>query len=104
MTVFVDELQHWPGALSPFHKGFCHLTATSDEELHAFAFRIGLRRSWFQPHRVANHYDLTPRRREAALAMGAVFMPAREQIVRRRAGTFSAPYPHQGGNDAKKPG
>lgn len=104
MTVYVDELSHWPGAKRPFHEGSCHLTATTDDELHAFATRIGMRRAWFQEHRVANHYDLTPTRRARALRLGAVFMPAREQIVRRRAGTFSVPYPDRGGGSDAKSG
>lgn len=42
------------------------------EELHAFAESIGMRRAWFQPHRVAPHYDLTPARHKKALELGAV--------------------------------
>lgn len=91
MTVYVDALFVWPGAKRPFDKGSCHLTATTDEELHAFAERLGMCRGWFQPHLVANHYDLTPARRKRALALGAVFMPAREQSAKRRAGTWGQP-------------
>lgn len=53
------------------------------DELHAFAKRIGLRREWFQLHALAPHYDLTPQRRERALALGAVFVPARQQARER---------------------
>lgn len=42
-------------------------------------------RTWFREHRVANHYDLTPERRECALAAGAVFVPAKQQALDRRA-------------------
>ena len=48
------------------------------EELHQFAERIGMKRAWFQPHRVAPHYDLTPRRRAQALLAGAVEVSRRE--------------------------
>ena len=83
--IMVDELQTWPHARPPFHRGSCHLTTDGDiTDLHAFALSIGLRRAWFQDHRVAPHYDLTPGRRVAALAKGAVFVPIREQILRRR--------------------
>jgi hypothetical protein len=80
VAVFVDELSMWlPKQPRPFHEGSCHLTADSIDELHAFARRIGLRRGWFQDHALAPHYDLTPARRERAIAAGAVFVPARTQ-------------------------
>lgn len=86
MTIFVDELQRWPTRIPCFRAGSCHLTTDGPlEDLHAFAARLGLRRAWFQEHRLMPHYDLTAGRREAALAAGAVFVSAREQIRRRRA-------------------
>lgn len=84
MTVYVDEIKHWPNARAPFHQGSCHLTADSLTELHAFALRIGLRRAWFQNHPLAPHYDLTPSRRHRALMAGATFVPACEQAKTRR--------------------
>lgn len=53
---------------------WCHMWADTPEELHALAARIGLRRSWFQEHSRLPHYDLTPGRRRAALAAGAIEM------------------------------
>ena len=48
-----------------------HLGATTEDELHRFARRIGLKRRWFQPTRYP-HYDLTtPRMVAKALAAGA---------------------------------
>lgn len=82
MTVYVDELRRWPTRIRCFKSGSCHLMADSVEELHAFAARLGLRRSWFQP-RSRPHYDLTPAKRERALHLGAVFVPAKEQARRR---------------------
>jgi len=67
MSVYVDKLIHWGWRLGPS----CHLFADTEGELHAFAKSIGLRRSWFQPKSFP-HYDLTKRRREAAVARGAV--------------------------------
>ena len=83
--IMVDELRVWPGPKPRcFLRGSCHLTTDGDaDELHAFAAKCGLRREWFQDHPRAAHYDLTPRRRERALAIGAVFVPAREQARRR---------------------
>ena len=54
------------------------------------AARLGLRREWFQTHprrpgdRYGNLYDLTPRRRERALRLGARFVPSREQVLAAR--------------------
>jgi len=83
----VDELRVWPNARHRcFQAGSSHLTTDGDvAELHAFAARLGMKRSWFQPHAVADHYDLTPQRRERALMLGAIFVPMREQLRRRRA-------------------
>ena len=48
---------------------WCHLGSTiSDDELHEFAERLGLSRRAFD----RDHYDLTPARRVAAIALGAV--------------------------------
>jgi hypothetical protein len=82
----VDELRVWPHARHPFKRGSCHLTTTGTvDDLHAFAASIGMRREWFQRHRIADHYDLTPERRERALRAGAVFVPAKQQARDRAA-------------------
>lgn len=50
----------------------CHLfTNSSIEELHIFAEKIGLKKNWFQDHRLLSHYDLTPGRRRKAIEAGA---------------------------------
>lgn len=83
----VDALFVWPGRKARcFNGGSCHLTTDGElEELHAFAARLGLKRAWFQNHRVMPHYDLTASKREQAIALGAVFVTAREQLLARRA-------------------
>lgn len=86
MTVYVDELVVWPTRIRCFKAGSAHLTADTDEELHELAARIGLRRAWFQMSSSGvPHYDLTPRKRAAAIAAGAIFVPARDQARTRRA-------------------
>lgn len=65
--VYVDPLVDWGWRLGPS----CHLVADSPDELHAFAARLGMRRRWFQDDPRLPHYDLTARRRERAVAMGA---------------------------------
>lgn len=80
----VDEFRVWaPTSIRCFKSGSCHLTADTEEELHAFAARLGLRRAWFQAKSTTPHYDLTESKRELALKLGAVFVSAREQATRR---------------------
>ena len=47
-----------------------HLTADTIEELHRFAVKIGLRRSWFQDDGIHPHYDLTAGKRWQAIRTG----------------------------------
>lgn len=81
--VYVDEIQHYPTCILP-HKYWCHLTADSREELHAFAEKLGLKFAWFQAKSSVPHYDLTPNKRDLALKMGAVVMSAKDQARKRR--------------------
>lgn len=79
MTIYVDKLTIYtqraqPGAEKYFGNGkqSCHMFCDGDlEELHVFAARIGMRRSWFQNRPSLPHYDLTPNKRLAALLHGA---------------------------------
>jgi hypothetical protein len=81
MAVYVDPLFTWPiTATKPAARAlarrtggrWCHLTADTLDELHAFAGRLGLKRAWFQNHPRHPHYDLTPGKRAQAVRMGAV--------------------------------
>ncbi|MFD7109117.1 DUF4031 domain-containing protein [Streptomyces microflavus] len=77
MTVYVDEVRDWTliaRARGLRHTHWCHLTADTEEELHAFAARLGLRRSWFQKKSERDyrwHYDITPNKRALAVRLGA---------------------------------
>jgi hypothetical protein len=51
------------------------------EELHAMAGKIGMKRSWFQNHRLLPHYDLVPSRRAVAIRLGAVEVTDRRKLV-----------------------
>lgn len=86
MSVYVDDAfvegdwGRWTGG--------GHMQADTLEELHAFAARLGLRRSWFQskPGRPDHdHYDLTRGKREQAVRLGAIAEPWRDGARRRRA-------------------
>lgn len=63
----------------------CHLVADSLEELHAFAARLGLRRSWFQDRQDLPHYDITQNKRRVALKLGAQEISHRELVGRMHA-------------------
>ena len=81
--VYVDELQVWAHAKHRcFFEGSAHLEADTLEELHDFARRLGLKRSWFQPRSVP-HYDLSPAKHAQALRMGAKFRSSREWALER---------------------
>jgi hypothetical protein len=54
--------------------------ADTNEELHEFAAKIGLRREWFQKSTSGPHYDLTVRRRAAAVKLGAIEHTDREMV------------------------
>lgn len=91
MSVYVDPLARRM-AIGPearrvgakYGHRWCHLFADSAEELHVFAAKIGLRRSWFQVHPSVNHYDLVPPRREAAVAADAIELDRRAAVLKWR--------------------
>src|SRR5258708_36273994 len=88
MTVYVDDARIRATVRngSRSHTStWCHLPADTQEELHEFAARLGLRRSYFQPGKpVAGkpspfwHYDLTEGKVRQALALGAEMVSARD--------------------------
>lgn len=88
MTVYLDDWRQ-PARLGPVDDRWSHLVADTDDELHAFAARMGMRREWFQhkearPHQ--SHYDLPERARPEALALGAVPVTWRQvgRMMRQR--------------------
>ncbi len=93
MTVYADDA-HIPATVGRHTSSWCHLTADSPEELHEFAGRLGLRRSYFQPCQPRGdgspsrfwHYDVTAGMRAKAIRMGALSVPWRKTpgIMRAR--------------------
>jgi len=74
VTVYLDDWRQ-PAHLGSVDDRWSHLVADTEEELHVFAERMGMRRAWFQdrsgrPHHA--HYDLPERARAEAVANGAV--------------------------------
>lgn len=78
MSVYVDEIKDYTflaKARRLRHTHWCHLTADTETELHAFAARLGLKRSWYQKKGERDyrwHYDITPPKRAQAVKLGAV--------------------------------
>ncbi len=88
MTVYLDDWRQ-PARLGVAVDRWSHLVADSDDELHSFAARLGMRREWFQckegrPHHA--HYDLPERSRQDALSLGAVAVTWRQvgRMIRDR--------------------
>ena len=94
MAVYVDDARI-PAQVGRISARWSHLFADSQDELHAFAQGIGLKRSWFQPGKPIGgkpsrlwHYDVTDSMRARAIAAGAQPIGIREfrEIVDRRDG------------------
>ena len=105
MTVYIDNARI-PATVGRIRGRWSHLTADTQDELHAFAARLGLKRSWFQigcksgldtaETCVHWHYDVVDRVRARALELGAQPIDLRgfgALIAARRAtpATASAP-------------
>lgn len=80
MTVYVDKMENWGWVMRGRIVPSCHMFSDSPDlnELHQMAEKIGMKRAWFQPHKVAPHYDLVASRRISAIALGAIEVDRRE--------------------------
>lgn len=81
MTVYVDDMRAKFGRMI-----MCHMIADSDEELHAMAARLGLKRAWHQapPKASHSHYDISLSVKARAVAAGAVQITWRQLAFMRR--------------------
>lgn len=70
MPIYVDNF-----ATKWRKRSWFHLMAVpaNDDELHKFAKKIGLKRSWFQ-EKSRPHYDVTSSMRQKAIACGAILV------------------------------
>ena len=81
--IYIDEKStciptpHWPWDY------VWHLIADTEEELHTFAKKIGLRREWFQTSSMP-HYDLTYSKAHKAILKGAMELTREEFINKLR--------------------
>ena len=74
MSVYVDDVFIPYGRMK-----MCHMVADTEEELHAMADKIGLKREWFQ-NTSRPHYDVSKSRRKLAVEYGAIEVTIRELI------------------------
>jgi Protein of unknown function (DUF4031) len=91
MTVYVDDMNLRADVPSGDHvvRGrWSHLYADTEEELRAFAKRLGLRDSWIQhPGEAGVHFDVTSSVRQRAIRQGAqavTWREAGEHMARQR--------------------
>lgn len=103
--IYVDEIREYPvqciADLEARRLGnkWAHLwcDAGQEDQLHAFARKIGLRREWFQDRHDFPHYDLTPNRRRLALVNGATAMRLADWLkarIERRLSAGESPILH----------
>ena len=83
MSIYVDPEKLIKGQY------WCHMSADSLAELHAFAEQIGVKKCWFHnpKRRGMPHYDLGTDARKRAVAAGAVEITAREMVDKFRGQT-----------------
>jgi hypothetical protein len=90
MTVFIDDMFKYPMGRFGRMK-MSHMVATTEEELHAMADKIGVQRKWYQ----GDHYDVAQKMRNRAIEKGAVAVTMRQLgtmvACRRRTGILPEP-------------
>ena len=84
MSIYVDTLfpcltnKNWK------YNESCHLIGDTEEELHNFAKKLGLKREWLHEHPKLNHYDLTKNTRAKAVKKGAIKINSRTLVSMMR--------------------
>lgn len=61
----------------------CHMIADSVEELHDMAYKIGMKKEWFQPKSFP-HYDVCLSRKKCAIEYGAIELDRKSFIHKLR--------------------
>ena len=95
MTVYVDNMR-MSAQVGTIKGTWSHLMADTDDELDAFAAKLGLKKAWAQhPGTALSHYDVTESKRRQAISLGAVPITYGGEIsiglIRRKApGSFAA--------------
>lgn len=81
MSVYVDQPKWRLGRMK-----MCHMLADSEEELHAMAEKLGLKREWYQARATFPHYDICKAKRALAVKLGAVEEDTKSFIRRMNEG------------------
>lgn len=82
--ILVDTLTDYGDSCKLRYKVWAHMVSTeSEDELHEFAAKLGLKREWAQlrPQASAAHYDLVPAKRAIAIKLGAKAVTSRELVL-----------------------
>ena len=80
MTIYIDETQYDIGLKGLY--GWFHIITDGElEELHEFANKLGLKKSWFQNKPKRPHYDAHKTKRDKAIDLGAKEITTMEQII-----------------------
>ena len=83
MAVYVDDMM-LAATVGRLTARWSHMWADSEEELVEFAIRLGMRPVWIQRKSVVP-FDLTERRRAAAVRLGAIPLDRAAAVKHRRA-------------------
>jgi len=74
VAVYVDNMYASYGRMK-----MCHMIADTEEELHAMADKIGMKRAWFQRKETSlDHYDVGKGKRTLAVQHGAIEITTRQ--------------------------
>lgn len=94
MTVYVDNAQI-QATVGRWNTKWSHMWADTQEELHEFANRLGLKRAYFQAPTEKQpfknrlwHYDVTESKRITALKMGAQHVEAGDLTTHPASGQY----------------
>ena len=90
MTIYIDDMHRYP--MGQFGRmKMSHMVADTDDELHAMAAAIGMKRAWFQ----GDHYDVSLGMRANAVRLGAVEVTLKTLAwmchMRRKTGSLPTP-------------
>lgn len=77
--VYVDQPRYKYGRMV-----MCHMTADTEEELHAMADRIGIQRRWYQNKTSHWHYDICKSKSRLAVGAGAQLVSPRVIVDKAR--------------------
>ena len=90
MAIYVDNWRQ-RARFGAFEARWSHLLGDTEDELHHFAARLGLRRSAFQDHHdpSRHHYDVPEFYRARAIGLGATAISWRQTgaMIRTRRAT-----------------